>query len=73
MTFQKTAILMKTTQAPEIKLTPFVKSGGRVGGKWWEERERKREKEKRPVKEKSLSGCSDAFKNHIAYQAHSAL
>lgn len=28
MTFQKTAILMKTTQAPEIKLTAFVKMRG---------------------------------------------
>lgn len=49
MTFQKTAILMKTTQALEIKLT-------------WEGEEKKekgkgKEKEKGKVKEKSLSGC----------------
>lgn len=33
LTFQKTAILMKTTQALEIRLTPFVKmQEGRGGG-----------------------------------------
>lgn len=57
---------MKTTQALEIKLTLFVKM--QVG----EEKKGKgkgKEEERGKVKEKSLSDCIDACKNHIVYQA----
>lgn len=66
VTFQK-EITMKTTQAPEIKLTPFLKMQGWGGGG---ERERKRErKREREREEKTPFSCIDVYKNHIVCQA----
>lgn len=67
LTFQKTVILMKTTQALKIKLTPFIKMQG--GG---EERERKRGRRRERKREKgriALSYCTGAYRNHFVYQA----
>lgn len=67
LAFQKTVILMKTTQALKIKLTPFIKMQG--GG---EERERKRGRRRERKREKgriALSYCTGAYRNHFVYQA----
>lgn len=71
MTFQKTAILMKTTQAPEIKLTAFVKMQGwrMEGGERGVKGKKKERKENGKIKEKSLSGCIHACKDCFVYQA----
>lgn len=65
LTFQKTVILMKTTQALNIKLTLFVKNakGWRRNGK------KKGRGTERESEGKFFPGCIGAYKNHIVYQA----